>query len=278
MRLEFMGPAPPDMGSGTATVEGCPIQDMDAEEFWNLCRSIIVFVPHRREEGPSSSIAAAAGYWARWGVSYSYVPDTSGGNLDLLRAGICRSFLDISAAKPVYRFMVMIDNDEEIEALDPIKLCRWGEPFVTGVVCSLSEFGSIKACFTKKDRYGNNRFPTVAFTRKMPTRGLVPIESAGAGLIAVRRDALQAVVDSGARPFLIPEDVRMRFWDTGVLGIGEDISFCRQLAAVGMARYADLSVRAIHLKQVKIAWPEEHLDEDMDPQEWQVDPRDLIHV
>lgn len=278
MRLEFMGPSPPDMGAGTDVVQGCPVEGMDPEEFWNLCRSIVVFVPHRQSEGPSASIAGAAGYWARWGVSYSYVPDTSGGNLDLLRAGICRSFLDISAANPLYRFMVMIDNDEEIQALDPIMLCRWDEPFVTGVVCSLSEFGSIKACFTKKDRYGNNRFPTTAFTGKMPNRGIVEIESAGAGLIAVRRDALQAVVDAGHKPFYIPEDVRQRFWDTGVLGIGEDISFCRQLAAVGMARYADLSIRATHLKQVKIRWPDELLDENIDPHEWQVDPRDLLHM
>jgi hypothetical protein len=271
-----MGPGV-DMQNGVVQMEGSPVPDMTVEEFAELAASIMVMVPHRSNEGIHYSIANSVGFWARWGMSYAPINDDFAGNIAETRAGMCRAFLDIAAVHPRYKFLVMIDNDEVIDPLMPLKLCRWNEPLVSGVVCTGSEHGSIKACFTKKDRYGNVRFPTVVYTGRMPARGLIEVESCGAGLVAIRLDALQAVADSGEIPFYIPDIIRREHWKTGVLAVGEDIAFCKQLAKLGIPRYVDLSVRAIHMKTLPVAWPLELIDEDLAPEDWEIDPRDILH-
>lgn len=278
MQVSVVGPNPGAI-SGASEQPESPIPGVSEEEFARVASEIIVFVPHRSFEGVNSSISMAAGFWARWGMHFAPVSDEFGGEIAAVRAGMCRAFQDIAAANGNrIKFMVMIDNDEIINPLAPLALAFWDKEIVSGVVCSPSEYGGIKACFTIKDETGIARFPTLRYTQKMPSRGLRQVHSCGAGLICIRRDVIERIAEQGWVPFHIPEEERIGAWKTGVLKVGEDISFCRQAQKLGIPVYVDFSVRAPHLKIVPILWPEEYLDPEIDPETWKVDVRDYAHV
>ncbi len=113
----------------------------------------------------------------------------------------------------------MIDNDELIHPLAPVVLAFNNLPVVTGVVCSPSEHGGIKACFTMADVFGKPRFPSVRYTKRLPARGTKEIHSAGAGLLCIRRDVIEAIVANGEYPFLMNgkehDDEVAQFWGCG---------------------------------------------------------------
>lgn len=254
-----------------------PLPGMTVKEFADLASSIVVFILHRPQEGIRGPLADAMGAWARWGIATSTPEDQFGGEISATRGGLAREFMLLCRERPQFKFMVMIDNDEDVNPLAPIMLARWNEPFVTGVVCSPSEHGKIKACFTAKDAAGVARFPTIKYTGRLPSRGLREIWTAGAGLACIRIDAFEKVVAKGLIPFYIPDHIRRQCWETGTLKQGEDIAFCYQLEEVGLKRYVDFSVRAKHYKMSCYEWPSKLIDHTLDPEDWRIDPRDYNH-
>lgn len=281
MNVRLAGPNPT-----TSEDVSSPMPGLSMEEFAALCSQIVIFTPHRTSEGVTGGLFQANGYWARWGMHTAPIEDTFGGEIAATRAGMCRAFLTIcqnsdpardEAGLPRLRYLVMIDNDEIVHPAAPPNLAFWDEPVVSGVVCSTSEYGGIKACFTAQDQFGNALFPTLKYTGKLPAKGLREIHSCGAGLLCIRRDVIEAVIGAGMVPFKIPESERDDAFKTGLLRVGEDISFCRQVKDLGFKVFVDFAVRAAHLKIVPIAWPDHAIDPSLDAREWMPDPRDYAH-
>lgn len=247
---------------------------MTFEEVKALSRQILLAVPHRSQEGISPGICINYGLWGPMGVKIFHVGDPNGGYIEVLRAGICRSFLDSCERFPELKYLVMIDNDESVDADCLIRLARHDLPIVSGIVCSASETKGIFACITVKTKTGAAYFPTLNSTKVMPAEGLVEVHQAGTGLLCIRKDVLETFKSMNEIPFYIPESTRRDGAATGDLSRSEDISFSDVCEKLGIKRYADLSVHAKHRKPLTLSWPLENIDATLRAEDWDVKPHD----
>lgn len=269
-RIDLVQSSPTDTGVPHQLTEiGMTLDEMKA-----LSRQILVAIPYRAKEGINSGICIHYGLWGPLGVKVVHVSDPHGGFIEIVRCGIVRIFLDSCKTFPELRYLIMIDNDESVDSDCLLRLARHDLPVVTGVVCSASEKKGVFACFTVKTPSGAAYFPTLSTTGKMPAEGVVEVYQAGTGLICIRRDVLETLQSYGELPFYIPEHVRRNAATTGDLQRSEDISFSDTCEKYGIKRYADLSVRAIHYKQLALSWPQEGIDATLRAEDWVVKPHD----
>jgi hypothetical protein len=246
--------------------EGLP--GLSIEETREIGKQITVAIPYRSSEGIAAGICTHFPIWAGFGIQIAEIRDPHGGFIEIVRAGIVRVFLDQRRINPERKFLVMIDNDEAVEWDAPLRLARHNLPVVTGVVCSMSDEKGIFACFTVKQKNGEAYFPTTKKTGVMPAQGLVEVHQTGTGLLCVRYDVFEKILDSGAIPFYIPEELRKQSALTGDLHRSEDITFADACDWLGIKRYADLSVQAKHQKLVSIMWPKDLLDPNLSGDDW----------
>lgn len=253
------------------------IMGMEQEEFIKLARSIAIVIPHRGSEGVNAGLAANMGLWKNLGTKVEPIEDSFGGFIELTRGGIAKTFLNYCVEHQEVDKIVMIDADENVNWQAPFRLAQWDLPVVTGVVCSHSPRRGVFANFTKKDRYGVPRFPSVRHTGMLPTRGLIEIHSCGTGLICIRKHVFEAIFEKGDIPFYIEDKMRRDAVSTGVLKLGEDMRFCQQARDLGHKIHCDLSVHAVHFKLVGICWPGDHMKEELRPEDFEVDVKDYLH-
>jgi hypothetical protein len=244
------------------------------DEIRFLSRQILVAIPHRSREGINAGICTHYGLWGPMGVKIFHVADPQGGFIEVVRCGIVRSFLDACKTFPELKYLVMIDNDEKVEADCLLRLARHDLPVVTGVVCGASDTKGIFACFTVKTKTGAAYFPTINSTKTMPATGVVEVHQTGTGLLCIRKDVLETIRDCGEVPFYIPEHVRREAAITGDLHRSEDISFADVCEKFGFKRYVDLSCHAIHYKFLSLCWPERQIDATLSVEDWDVQPHD----
>lgn len=248
-----------------------PVGNLSVGEFEALSQKILVAILHRPDEGIHASLSSNTGLWSKMNTAVAHISDQFGGMIEMTRSGVARTFLSYVQSRPNIEYIVMMDNDQSVPWQAPYLLCQWGKPIVSGVVCSFSlKKGGVFACFTLKDKYGISRFPSVKNTKRMPAKGLVEVDHAGTGLIAVHRDVFRAILQSGEFPFMIPEDVRRHCAATGNLRLGEDMAFCEQAIRQGFKVYVDLSVRAPHFKTLAVSWPDELISSEIDCRDWSV--------
>lgn len=274
--MKVIGPSAGQTSAAqTLTVE--PIHGMAEEEFAALTQSVMIAIPHRPSEGLNANLAQCIGFWSRYGTPVATIEDQFGGFIELTRAGIVKAFLDYCRDRPNVDKLVMIDSDENVPWDAPYKLAAWDKPVVSGVVCTTNPRRGVFACFTVKDQYGVARFPSVNFSKSLPARGLLEVNSVGTGLVCIKRVVFETIRESGETPFIIPEEVRRQSIESGTLKWGEDISFCRQCEKHGFGRFVDLSVHAEHYKTLAIRWPKNAIDFESDAADWRVDSRDYVH-
>lgn len=231
-----------------------------------LCEEICVVIPHRPGEGIHPKTVEHVVQWVNAGVAFMMMRDTLGGHIDLLRAHMCHKFLTETSRK----FLVMIDNDVIPQgALAPIQLCGHNLPVVSGIACSTRPGWGTFACVAVKDQSGVSRFPTTMDTKTMPAFGLRQITTCGAGILAIRRDVIEAIL-LREKPFKLPESVRDEACERGMLAKSEDIYFGYQVKKAGFDMFCDFAVQCFHDKMIPLAWPAESLDSDLDPEEWDV--------
>lgn len=272
-----MGPDPGKSSASAIEVVEPTVMGMSEPEFAKLARSILIMIPHRPYEGLNASLSDSRTYWANFLTPQCAVEDHFGGFIELQRAGMVRTFLDYAKDHPEVEYLVMMDSDQPVQWDSPYRLAAWGRPIVSGVVCSYSPTRGIFACFTMKDEYNVARFPSVNITRTMPGKGLVEANSAGTGLICIKKVVLETMLEHGDVPFVIPEDMRQQCLKTGVLKWGEDTSFCHMARKHGFNTYVDLSVHSGHYKVVNVQWPTGNIDQKLDPRKWKVDNKDYLH-
>jgi len=276
MNAKVIGPEPQKSSAQEVEAVG-PIMGMPEAEFAELAGSVLVMIPHRRGLAVTANLAQNIGYWSRFSTPVATVEDEFGGFVEMTRSGLVRTFLDYCRDNQKIKKLLMVDADQSIPWDAPYRLAAWDLPVVSGIICSYTESRGIFACFTMKDEYGVARFPSFNFTGKIPGKGLVKIHSAGTGLLCIDKAVLEAILESGDIPFVIPEEKRRQCFDTGVLKWGEDISFCRQCEKLGFDIYVDFGVRGIHHKTISLQWPKSHIDYNLDSREWKVDGRDFYH-
>lgn len=250
---------------------------LSQEEFGALSQSIYIMVVHRPSEGFPPTLTNSIFWWGHYGTTYTPFPDQFGGFIEMVRGAMARQFLEHAAAYPKLKYLVLIDADQGVAHDAPYRLAFWDKPVVSGVVCSFNQQRGAWANFTVNDKSGVARFPSVRFTKKMPMRGLIEVNSCGTGLMCIRKDVLEKILEEGERPFMIPDDVRKQSYDVGTMKYGEDISFCHQVKDSGFPVHVDLSVRAEHYKLLSIGWPEFALDPELDPADWEVAVEDYHH-
>lgn len=252
------------------------ILGMPQYEFIKLSESIIITIPHRQSD-PISQLFEENTIWTSCGTKVVLSTDNFGGFIEMVRGSICRNFLLYCDEHPEVDKLVMIDSDESVHWSAPYKLAMWDLPVVSGIVCNWSSQKGIYAAFTMKDKYGVPRFPSVAYTKKLPSKGLLKPHSIGTGLVCIKKDVIRAIFNSGDVPFYIPEQIRKESMSTGVMKQGEDTIFCEQVRKLGFEIFVDLSVHAHHYKRTDIYWPVERLDTNMNPEDFEVDIRDYYH-
>lgn len=255
-----------------------PVSGLSGDDLNALLKSILIVIPYRGSEGVDVNLEDKISYWRGCGIAVQKIEDQFGGFIELTRASICKKFLDLcrDSAESLDK-LVMIDSDEDVSPEAPVKLAMWDLPVVSGVVSSPNPRRGVFANFTVKDKYGVPRFPSVKFTKKLPTRGIIKVHSTGTGLICIKKNVLETMFNAGEIPFYIEEKMRRDAVKTGVLPLGEDTRFSQQCEAHGFDRYVDFSVHGIHYKRVGVCWPSTGLDPDMKVEDFMVDVKDYLH-
>lgn len=254
-----------------------PEMGMLRSEFRALASQVCVVLPYLHGQGITHSFVDTCYFWRICGstVLRCEVPHT--GFVEIARAAMVQQFLEARKRVPELRFLVTIDTDEDVGPFAPYQLAQWDKPVVSGIVCSYNEKYGIFACIMLKDKNGIARFPSVNGTGKMPTKGLVKIHRAGAGLLCVRHDVFEAIYAKNDYPFLLRDEDRRASAESGVLKIGEDMYFCQQAQEAGFELYADLAVRARHFKTMALQWPITCNDPTLRCEDWNVSERDFTY-
>jgi len=271
----ILGPSPQVTSASSTTTPSPTMMGMEEEDFAKLAQSVFIMIPTRGTI--ASDLALMFGHWARFGTTITAVKDEFGGFVELNRANMCRLFQQVRRDRPELTYLVMIDDDEAVSWDAPYRLAAWGEPIVSGLICSHEDHRGIFANIFVEDEYKIARMPSFNRTKSIPGRGLKECASVGSGLLCIRHDVIDGIVDSGEKPFVLSEKDRAACLETGVLKMGEDTTFCAQAKKLGFQSYVDFGVRGKHFKTIAVQWPQSHVDYSLDVRDWKVDSKDYFH-
>ena len=272
MKADILGGMVPQDAEMFRSREYAPPPGMTWESVQELCKKILVVIPFRAGTGIQEGLCSHWGFWGNLGLKCADVKDPHGGFIEAVRAGMVRLFLDYVKIRPEIEYLVMIDNDEAIEWDAPIRIARHGVQVCTGVVCGANDEKGIFACFTVKGKDGGAYWPSLNETAVMPAEGLVEVHQCGTGLLAIHKSVFEIFRQNGEIPFYIPEEIRRITFLNGDLRKSEDICFSDACEKLGIKRYADLSVHAVHYKYLGIRWPENKIDPNLKAEDWDVRP------
>ena len=268
LEAKISGPNPGADCEADEVIEAAPLEGWTDEEFARLAASVMVVIPFRPSEGLTASLTENFGMWGRIGMRTGTVKDPFGGFIELTRGSMVDMFLTYRRNSPEVKYMVMIDSDQDVPWDAPLRLAAHGLPAVSGVVCNYSDARGLYACFTAEDRNGVARFPTLNESKVMPAEGLRKIHQAGTGLLCVRCDVLESLVEKHTNPFEIPAQYKDEAMKLGMLKKGEDMVFCDRIREAGFDIHVDFSVAAKHWKTLRIDWPEGARDRNLNPDDW----------
>ena len=277
MNALVIGPRADENKSGSERMKIEPILGMSPDEFAALAESVFIMVPHRADDGVTANIMLNTGFWARFGTSITAIRDDFGGFIEMTRANMVKMFRQVREDNPKIKYLVMIDNDEEVNWDAPYQLAAWDLPIVSGIICSHAPTRGIFANVFIKDEFGVARMPSFNRTGKIPGKGLKECHSVGTGLLCIRFDVFEKIIEAGDMPFVMTLEDRQSCFDTGVLKVGEDTTFCAQARKQGFKCFVDFAVRGKHFKTLAVEWPHSHIDDSIDVRTWQVDPGDYHH-
>ena len=264
----IMGPNPEKCVSAESVKVGRHPSQLYDEELHELKQSILIMIPHRPGLAFTKGMLETAGMWGNQGMRWGTLQDPQGGFVEVTRGKMVRNFLEYANDNPEVKYLVMIDADEEVEWDAPLKLAAHGLPIVSGIVCGISTQRGIFACFMSEDESGIKRFSSIRDTQKLPATGIKKIPRCGTGLLCVRRDVLEVMLDSSENPFQVPNDAHEEGVREGNVIMSEDMAFCQRAERFGFDIYVDFSVHARHHKGMMVSWPQERIDEKISADDW----------
>ena len=268
-------PDPQKGGNHTRVENVLPMAALTDEQFQKLVASVLIVIPCRSGEGVNPGLAMHMALWGRLGLKFSILKDPHGGFIEIVRGAMEKLFLEMSDRDPEVRFLVMVDNDQQIDWDAPLRLCYHDKPVVSGVVAGYNSERGIFGCFTVPDAKGVPRFPSYRFTKRFPGKGLRKVHQVGTGLCAIRRDVFETLNENNQHGFLLDAELREDSYKVGHIKQGEDFSFCDKVRKAGFDIWVDFAVRAFHYKTIPLAWPEDRVDEELDANDWTVSTLDF---
>jgi hypothetical protein len=156
--------------------------------------------------------------------------------IDAARNDVCRVFL---AAKD-YDYLVFLDADMRHPAQTIHRLVGHGLPVVTGrYQMRKPPFHTVAM---RKTGDGPHDYTSVA-----ETSGLVPIDGGGAGVLAIRRDVLDAM-----RARVGENWFQYQVGPNGLRSVSEDMWFYQQAIAAGFQPMADLDLQCSHVASFEV--------------------------
>lgn len=270
-----LGPSPHRTSASSTEAPAPSMLGMEEDAFAELAQSVFIMIPTRGTI--ESDLSLMFGHWARFGTTITTIKDENTGFLEMTRANMCNLFRRVRHDRPELTYLVMIDDDEAVPWDAPYRLAAWGEPIVSGLICSHEDHRGIFANIFVEDEYKIARMPSFNRTKVIPGRGLLECASVGTGLMCIRHDVIDGILESGENPFVLSEKDRTACLETGVLKMGEDTTFCAQAKRLGFKTYVDFGVRGKHFKKIAIQWPNSHIDYNLDARDWKVDSKDYFH-
>ena len=236
-------------------------------------KEILIQCLYRPTEPIHPAIIGASYTWVDQGAGWQRIMDPFGGWVHISRNWQSRLFL----ARPEFKYLLMIDSDEAVPWWAPFHLAEAMDQndlqVLSGVVCGFTQERGLFACVAVKGGDGVARFPSLATTKTIPTKGIQEIHNAGTGLLMVRRDALEALWKAWeadhafGQPFSIPEAEQDVAALQGALPRGEDVCFTDRCRKLGIKVNVDWAVKAGHQKPFLMAWPENQTTP-LDPANW----------
>lgn len=158
--------------------------------------------------------------------------------IDAARNDVCRVFLDESDAS--FEYLVFLDADMRHPAHTIHRLVSHGLPIVTGrYQMRKPPFHTVAM---RKTGAGAHDYKSVS-----EQSGLVPIDAGGAGVLAIRRDVLEAM-----RGPLKGEWFAYQLGPNGLRSISEDMWFYEQAKAAGFQAMADLDLACTHVASFEV--------------------------
>jgi hypothetical protein len=256
------------MSTTSEIQQSSPIPGISWDEFREMADSVMVAIPHRKGTSVCGEMISFSRDCGALGIRALPLSDPFMGFVDITRGKIVKDFLRFCNDNPEVRFLMMIDADEKVSWQGVMRLVANDLPIVSGVVCSFSDSRGIFACFMAEDETGVPRFPSIRDTKTLPGRGVKEIVSAGTGMMCIRRDVLETIVDAGENPFQIPPDIHEESNREGKLIQGEDMAFCNRARRFGFPTCVDFSVHAGHWRQLLVAWTDALIDDELDAKDW----------
>lgn len=245
-----------------------------AADYENLLQDIVCIPPVRPSEGFNIQLCQMLSLWNMVGITYDPLRDFMGGFIEITRAQIAKLFLERCTEK----FLLMIDNDMVPPPDLPLLLARHDKPVVGSCAMAVIKPDGATLCFTRRDREGYYRFPSVVNCQVIPSKGLIEVGHVGTGAVMIRRDVLESFTwdkddPDNEIPFLVDQETRVAGAIEGILKRGEDFAFCRQVRQKGFKVYVDLEAHVGHLKQINLLWPPEARSDNMDADTWFLEPK-----
>lgn len=158
--------------------------------------------------------------------------------VDAARNDVCRVFLDGTDAS--FEYLIFLDADMRHPATTIHQLVAHGLPLVTGRYHMRRP--PFQAVAMRRTGQGPHDYKAVE-----EQSGLVPVDAAGAGVLAIRRDVLEVL-----RARLGDNWFQYQVGPKGLRSISEDMWFFEQAAAAGFQAMADLDLRCSHVASFEV--------------------------
>lgn len=143
-----------------------------------------------------------------------------------------------------FDYLVMLDDDNPCykNILDLLDLDL---PVVGGVYPGKSKTGITFFAFDIDEGGDMPVFKPVARERR---EGLQKVDAVATGLIVIKREVIEKMVEAGMKPF------EETFDEDGVLAYGDDMGFCLKCRDLGIDVYAHFDYIGSHFKVVDLLW------------------------
>ncbi len=149
-----------------------------------------------------------------------------------------RAFLDQADAG--YEYLVFLDADMRHPSDTVHRLVGHGLPIVTGrYQMRKPPFHTVAM---RKTGDGPHDYKSIA-----EQSGVVPIDAAGAGVLAIRRDVLE-----GMRTAIGDNWFQYQISEKGLRHISEDMWFFEQAKAIGFQAFCDLDLQCSHVASFEV--------------------------
>jgi len=143
-----------------------------------------------------------------------------------------------------WEYLVMLDDDNPCYK-NIFDLLDLDLPVVGGVYPGKKDDGIVFFAFDTEEKDGTTVFHQVALEKR---HGLQEVGAVATGLIVIKREVIQKIIDKRWLPF------EEGFDEDGILNYGDDMGFCKKCKDLGIPVHAHFDYVGSHMKEVDLLW------------------------